>query len=160
MGKRIRSGLAACIRLALGPFRDRSRFDRIAIGAAAGVLVLAAIAMPVTVSSIASSHTAPSWVVGLCVAAGIIGVALIIKSCQRSADEMSPVAEMTQPAETIPVEPPFDHATAQAPSAIDVKSSELTESGIDIPEGSTVSVDDSILDKSPLRIRDKPKSDN
>lgn len=67
---------------------------------------------------------------------------------------MTPVAEMT------PAEPPLDQAIPQVPSAIDVKSSNLTESGIDIPEGSTVSVDDSTLDKSPLRIRDKPKPDN
>jgi hypothetical protein len=145
MLSRIRPVFAACGRVVLGPFRDRSRLDRVGTGAAGGILVLAAIAMPVTVVSVAKSHTVPSWVLTLCIVIGIFGLVLIIKSCQRPLGDIA----ATQPANA--------HVVPASSSDITVKKSSLMKSGVSIPEGSSALVDDSILDESPLTIRDRPQ---
>jgi hypothetical protein len=135
----VRSVLASCGRLAFGPFSDEPPLDRVATGAAAGVLVLAAIAVPVTIASVARSHIVPSWVVALCIGVGILAGALLIKSCQR------PVTD-NKKADTA-------REVSRGPSAIDISRSMITKSEIDIPEGSRASVADSTLNESPLRIR-------
>src|SRR5215813_4219034 len=80
---RQRSIAAACVRVALGPFPEEARLDRTATGAAGGVLVLAAIALPVTVATVATAKAVTWWVLTLCALAGIVGLVLGIKSWQR-----------------------------------------------------------------------------
>lgn len=132
------------MRVAFGPLSDNSPLDPIPVGAAGGILVLAAIALPVTVASI--SKTVATWVIAVCVVAGVAGLALIIKSVQRQ--------------KTVPGRAQVhkrQDGSRQPRSAIDVVKSILSKSPVDIPEHSEVLIKDSSLTDSALTIRDASK---
>jgi hypothetical protein len=143
---RVRSAAATCIRAVLGPFSDRYPLDRVATGAAGGTFILAAIALPVTIASVTKSGTVPSWILILCTVVAILGTVLLIKSCQR-------------PPNIGQAEPRISNDSPSRASDINVSKSGLTKSSIDIPKGSKVSISDSTLNESPLRIRNslRPK---
>lgn len=163
--RRIRLLAAVSVRLAIGPIRDESRLDRMAIGAAGGILVLAAVGLPVTVANVAASKTVPSYVLVLCVVAGIIGLALITKSCQRPIKTTQPEPTVSPLQNPLAPNAPSDLAPKQpdvssSTSAIDVSDSKLTKSGINIPEDSKVTVVSSELSESPLTIRNRSLVNN
>jgi len=152
---RIRAVVVGCVRVALGPFSDKSKLDRNQAGPAGGVLVLLAVGLPVASSS--------AWVVAVSIVAGVVGAALIIKSLQRPGvvPEPSPQSQSQQgqlPGQVQPDEAASEQAAS--PPGINVTDATLTKSGIDIPEGSQVSVNRSELNESPLTIRHRYRSNN
>ena len=164
-GGRIRLLAIACVRFAVGPLRDGSRMDRKEIGAAGGILVLAAVGLPVAVASITSSKTVPTPVLILCAVAVIIGLALIIKSCQHPKTEATPETTVPPIQNPLPADEPSDEQrnppdVVSSLSAIEINKAKLTKSGISIPEGSRATIASSELDESPLTISQRPQPKN
>jgi len=142
---RIREVVAAWVRVAFGPFSDRSRLDRNQAGPAGGVLVLVAVGLPVTLSSI--------WVIALSIVAGVIGAALIIKSLQRPRELPGPGLQDQGNQGPFPRHVQTDEEpSVQAASSrrISITDSARAKPGIDIPEGPQISVDRSELNESAL----------
>jgi hypothetical protein len=149
--------------VAFGPFPDGARLDRATTGAAGGVLVLSAIALPVTVATVATSKAVTWWLLALCALAGVVGLALVIKSCQnprpmlksysphlssRGTSDDAQINDSSSESNTIPA----------SSSEIVVEDSELAKSSISIPEGSRAEVVNSELTESPLTIRNKAQA--
>ena len=141
----------AWLKVVLGPFPEDARLDRTATGAAGGVLVLAGIALPVTVATVAADKAVTWWVLMLCVLLAVVGLALVVKSCQRP----SPASQAHGSQRPSPGSVNDD---SDDKSKIIVDRSKLEDSGISIPEGSSARVADSSLTKSPLTIRDRQQA--
>lgn len=136
------------MRVAFGPVSETSWLDRDAAGPTGTVLVLVAIGLPVTVASL--SKRVPTWVIAVCIAAGVIGVSLIIKSLQRPRGKSS--QGQVQLDEAL-------GAQAARLLGITLIRAKLRRSPVTIPEGSEVSIDHSSLKDSPLTITRKNESD-
>jgi hypothetical protein len=142
LASRIWALAATCVRVAFGPLSETSRLDRNAAGPTGTLLVLVAIGLPVTVANL--TKRVPMWVIVVCIAAGAIGLALIIKSLQRPRGGLG--------------QGEADRALrAQAATLLGITliKSKLKRSPVNITEGTGVSVYRSSLKDSPLTITQK-----
>jgi hypothetical protein len=142
LASRIWALAGACVRVAFGPLPETSWLDRNAAGPTGTLLVLVAIGLPVTVASL-TKHV-PMWVIVVCIAAGAIGLALIIKSLQHPRGKPGQV-ETDQAL----------RVQAARLLGITLIKSKLKRSPVNITEGSGVSVCRSTLEDSPLTISQK-----